>query len=253
MKQIIPFSKDLLFTTKISEITSISLEHNLKFEENDYITGEMLISGDYKITDASINRENFIFNIPFEINLDKKYNLNNVVIDIDDFYYEIINDEVLRINIDVLVDGIEMLDEIIEEEVEELELVRDDSLEDLEDEFVEVDEEDLERKDIMEESLVEVDVREESSDTEVFQEKEENPVAVDKPAIDSEKIRSLFDSFDDKDETFSTYHVYIVRKEDTVESIVTKYGVTKEDLIVYNNLEELKLGDKIIIPKIRNE
>ena len=38
MKQIIPFKKELLFKTKVSEITSISLEHNLSLKEADLIS-----------------------------------------------------------------------------------------------------------------------------------------------------------------------------------------------------------------------
>ena len=61
MKQIIPFKKELLFKTKISEITSISLENTLSLKENDLVSGEFHISGDYKMTEASINREKFYY------------------------------------------------------------------------------------------------------------------------------------------------------------------------------------------------
>ena len=37
--------------------------------------------------------------------------------------------------------------------------------------------------------------------------------------------------------------------EDTIDKILTKYGVTKEDLESYNNITEIKPGDKIIVPK----
>lgn len=271
MKQIIPFKRDLLFTTKISEITSISLEHNLKMESNDCIAGEMLISGDYKITDASVNREHFVFNIPFEITLDHRYNIDNAKVDIDDFYYEIINDEILRINIDVSIDGVEVVDdynlkeepeEVIEEPVDEPplneeELVREENevLEELENEFEVVTEKELEeekeRDEIMKEKVSEKE--EEMRIPDAFKAAVDDDVPPAANMIDGEKIRSLFDSFDDKDETFSTYHVYIVRNDDTLESIMNKYNVTKEDLCLYNNVDELKIGDKIIIPKLRNE
>ena len=35
MKQILPFVKDISFQTKINEITSIALEHNLKMENDN--------------------------------------------------------------------------------------------------------------------------------------------------------------------------------------------------------------------------
>ena len=45
-----------------------------------------------------------------------------------------------------------------------------------------------------------------------------------------------------------TYKVYIVKEEDTIEKIYEKYKVNRELLEKYNNLNEIKLGDKIIIP-----
>ena len=69
MKQIIPFKKELLFKTKVSEITSISLEHTLSLKEDDLISGEFIINGDYKMTEGSINREKFSFTLPFASNV----------------------------------------------------------------------------------------------------------------------------------------------------------------------------------------
>jgi hypothetical protein len=252
MKQIIPFTKDLLFKTKVTEITSISLEHNLQLGRSDLLTGEFMISGDYKITDVSVNRENFEYSIPFEITLDRKFDISNVSVDIDDFYYEIINNEVLRVNIDVLVDGIEVFNELegLKEEQEiELELVRegDDKVEGLGQNELKKEQE------VIDEERINVDFEEEFIDVPVFQEIETPPVAVSHSDISEEKIKSLFDSFDDRDETFSTYHVYIVRKDDTIETIMAKYNITKEELGLYNKLDELKIGDKMIVPTSRNE
>ena len=83
MRQIIPFKKDLLFKTKVSEITSISLEHSIAIKNSEKISGEFHITGDYKMTEASINRENFNFKIPFDIELDSKYIPSTLSIDID--------------------------------------------------------------------------------------------------------------------------------------------------------------------------
>lgn len=266
MKQVIPFSKDLFFKTKVSEITSISLEHNLKIEENN-VVGEMIVSGDYKINRVSDLSTDFSFNLPFEINLDQKYDSSKATIDIDDFYYEMIDDERLKVNIDVLVSGIELKEaELIEElipkaEIEEVVAVREDVKEEqISDESLEV------RNDIVQEAEIEeaLGIKEETKEEQInnefletrndtVQNAELEAETIKAPIIDGEKIRSLFDSFDDKDETFSTYHVYIVRKDDTIDSLLTKYNVSKEDLAIYNNLEEFKIGDKIIIPKPANE
>ena len=278
MKKIIPFRKDILFKTKIYELTSISLEHTLKLEEADYISGEFIISGEYKITDASVNHEPFSYNIPFDIGLDAKYNVNNAKLEIDDFYYEIINSEVLRVNIDVLLDGIEMelQAEFVREEAanEDEGNEEDDSLEidvqvDPEEEFEEINFDDIadEFEPEVEEEIIEsrgdedvkldTHVSNETDRNDLFQEVDPKVEAVSSEVKEDsnagEKIRSLFDSMDDKDETFSTYHVHIVRDEDTIDVIMAKYSVGKEELELYNNVDEIKTGDKIIIPAASNE
>ena len=59
MKQTIPFVKDISFNSKIAEITSISLEHNLKMENDDSVVGTFIVSGKYKVNQISINEEEF--------------------------------------------------------------------------------------------------------------------------------------------------------------------------------------------------
>ena len=71
--------------------------------------------------------------------------------------------------------------------------------------------------------------------------------------VKTEDIKSLFDNIDDTNETYSTYKVCILRENETVEMIMQKYSVTKDILELYNNLSELKIGDKIIIPSLTNE
>ena len=103
MKNIIPFKKDVIFKTNLSEITSISLENTLSLE-NDTLKGEFIISGDYKVSDRSTTVEPFDIRLPFEISIDDKYDTKSATIDIDDFYYEIVNNNVLSVSIDVLID-----------------------------------------------------------------------------------------------------------------------------------------------------
>ena len=131
MKQIIPFKKELLFKTKVSEITSISLEHTLSLKNDDIISGEFIVSGDYKMTEASINKENFQFNLPFDIALDSRYNIDNIIIDIDNFYYEIVNNESLQVNIDVYIEGEKVIEQVKETKKEVLEesLIEDKTIE----------------------------------------------------------------------------------------------------------------------------
>lgn len=247
MKQIISFKKDIPFNTKIGEITSISLEHNLKMAEADHAVGEFIVSGDYKITDVSVNREPFSYTLPFDIALDTKYNINKAKIDIDDFYYEIINNQVLNVNIDVLIDGIEVLDDYnFEKEVVEMK-----------NDTVDINKTEIEAEDIKYIEKEEDDRHMDDSEVlDLFKEIEtpavdiaiESDAEVKETIVTGEKIKSLFDSFDDSNETFTTYRVHIVRETDTIDTIVTKYNITKEEIAAYNKIDDLKLGDKIVIP-----
>ena len=83
----------------------------------------------------------------------------------------------------------------------------------------------------------------------VFKEEENKKM----DTVKNEDIKSLFDNIDDTNETYSTYRVCILRENETVEMIMQKYSVTKDILELYNNLSELKIGDKIIIPSLTNE
>ena len=51
---------------------------------------------------------------------------------------------------------------------------------------------------------------------------------------------------------YYTYKVYIVRSGDTIENICNKYNTTLEELKLYNNIGELNVGDKIIIPQVND-
>lgn len=223
MKKIIPFKKDIIFQTNLAEIVSISLEHTLSVEEEHMIKGNFLIRGEYKMLETSVNTDPFSYDLPFVVDLDERYILDKSEVDIDDFYYEIINDNVLSVHIDVVIDGIEEK-EIKKEEVimEEKQLVREElPLEENNNEVVE------QKNEIKEEPKKE------------FQKDEKRCI--------EEEVSNIFNQVDSS-ETYKSYTIYIVRENDSIESIIEKYGVSKEQLEIYNDLSEIKLGDKIIIP-----
>lgn len=201
MKKIISVNKDLEFRNNLAEVTSISLEHDLKLE-NGNISGDLLIAGSYKMNDTSINVENFDFKIPIDIEISERYNLDKLTIDIDDFFYEVIDNSSLKVAIDIALDNIEEIKEEIKEEV--------------------------------------IDVK-----PFPMLEAEEDRMEVN-------DVKSLFDTFDESTETYATYKVCIVKEGDTTESILLKYNVTKELLEQYNDLSELKIGDKLIIPNAKS-
>ena len=105
MRKIIPFKKQFSFKTNVSEITSISLENTLHNNDKE-IEGELIITGTYKITETSTQVDKFEFKIPINIEIDPKYDTENMKIDINDFYYEIINNTILEVNIERIIDNI---------------------------------------------------------------------------------------------------------------------------------------------------
>ena len=49
------------------------------------------------------------------------------------------------------------------------------------------------------------------------------------------------------------YHIHIVQESDTLDSIIKKYDITLDYLKEYNDISEIKVGTKLIIPDIINE
>ena len=99
MRQTIPFKKDITFKTKIGEITAISLDNDLMLKGEDLISGNFYISGTYKMLETSTILENYSYKIPCEIAISEDYDTFDATVDIDDFYYEIIDDEILRVKV----------------------------------------------------------------------------------------------------------------------------------------------------------
>lgn len=306
MKKIISFEKKLDFPSMIGEVTAISLDHDLKFIDASTVSGEFTISGNYKLTEASRLEEKFEYHVPSDIILNEKLDLSTAKIEIDDFYYEIENDDIMICYIDVKIEGVEEIMEEPEEEeprdllleeshteiqqqehdepvvfheqtdskkvkkvddqVEEVELIQEithiPSSKELEERCAE-----LETSSVSKEEL-ETEMRDCDGDnkmegvtsvTMTTQEKEgmEEKAVSDidekleqesKEDSNTENVGSLFSSFKDSDETFATYSVYILRQEETIQTLIEKYNTTKEELEDYNDLSNLTIGTKIIIP-----
>lgn len=229
MKKVISFKKELPFKTNISEISSISLEHTIKEKENDLISGIFYVSGEYKMTETSINKESFNFEIPFDIALDSRYDTSKIKFDIDDFYYEIINTDTLKVNIDVYVDG---LNEIKEERCIEEETLDSIKVEKKEEVLPSMEEDNVEPTINIENVNKNININENTNINE---------------NINTNESVNLFDNISNT-ETYSTYYVYIVKDSDTIENILEEFKVTKEELSNYNDISNIKANDKLIIP-----
>ena len=224
MKQTIPFKKDITFKTKIGELTAISLDNDLTLKGEDLIVGNFYISGNYKMLEGSIEEESYSYKIPCEIAISSEYDTYDAVIDIDDFYYEIINDEVLRVNITVVISNLERKEIKEEQETKEVEVLTDED-----DRILSIND------DIA--NNIKLPLEEE------FEEIKE----IEKPRNVS-NFDKVKESAKNQDDTYITYKVYIYKEEDTIESVLEKYNITKDELTNYNNLEDIIPGSKIVIP-----
>ncbi len=223
MNKIIPFSKDITFNDNIGEITSIALDDVLSFKDKYTINGDLVVRGCHKYGDIE---EDFSYKIPVLISVDEKYETEKATISVDDFYYEIINDNILKVKIDLILDDLYYKED--ERNNVDLEIENHDKLNVLLDtEKIDID---FNKENIDENNLsINID-NSESKDT-----KNDN------------KITDLF-AENNSNKEYSIYRVYTVVDGDTIDSILDKYKVTKDDLEQYNDLTKLDIGTKLIIP-----
>ena len=239
MKKIVPFNNVLTIDTDVCEITAISLEHEFKTEE-DAISGVFVISGEYKITDGQIDVDKFNFELPFDIALGCTYKLDTMIVDIDDFRYELIDRNKLKVNIDLYIDG-EVVDEAVDRETTDNDLNKETNQEFWLDSSEEESEEPANQVEIVDELK---NVREEEMN---------NPeVSIENVNVNNnenvlENEDQLFNGFNEE-EKYVTYRVYRVSDGDTVEKILEKYNITKDEFDKYNSSADIKVGDKLIIP-----
>lgn len=257
MKKKVAFQKEIEFPTMIGEVSAISLEHNLKFVDESSVEGELLLSGKYKLTEASRLEEDFSYKIPTEIALTEKLDLDTAKIEITDFYYEIANEDTMVCNIELLIDGVEVveLEETSEdnEEIEKMNREMDrecdgDSKETKEIELPKIEKE--ESAQIIEEKETETEVLENKRE-EKKEEIEKMETVKKEEKIEVEKeVKSLFANIADDQETYGTFLVYIVRQNESINSIIEKYNTSVEEIEKYNDLNDLSIGTKLIIPII---
>lgn len=273
MKKLVPFTKEIEFKTMISKVTSISLEHTLRVEKDNLISGYFILEGTYKMTQASQIDEEFSYKIPVDIELDEKYDTSNITLDIDDFTYEVIDEEKMRLNITLCIDNIEEKEVVlpVEDVIEDFDTLE---LEDknsgnreskndgvLDDLFLDTSKKvPLEfdsKKEIVEEeseqnnndnTTINNAESVETSNELIYENNTSNNNDTNKPQMVNNNVSSIFSSFKDNIETYKTYSVYIMKEEDTIDVVLQKYGVTREELEEYNDMSDIKTGSKIIVP-----
>ena len=223
MKSVIPFTKNLEFSTKISEITSISLEREFTLE-NEEIKGFLYVTGEYKSHDISANVLPFSYKIPFTIEVPENIKKDDLTLEITDFAYDIQSEKEITVNVEL-----ELCYSLEEKEEEEKEVLSVNS-----DEMIAMMEE------IKEEELPKIEPAVQKEEI-----KEEPKQSIEEERNESEDviINTVIE-----DEEYTTYHIHIVKEGETVESICALYHADLNLIKMYNDTDNLVMGSKIIIP-----
>lgn len=215
MNEVFTLEREFLFKTNIYEITSISVEQNYDIDES-IIKGDFIISGSYRLHEISINKEDFIFKIPFKHELKSNINLDTIKLDINDFTYNFNNQDELEVHIEYIITAQESIKVFDDEEKLE--------------EFLNTENYDI------------VDLREE-----IPNEIKMPTITEEKPINEDINKDMIINSINDEDE-YVLYHVHTVTINDSIESITKKYNISINTLKEYNNIENLELNMKLIIP-----
>ena len=226
MNNIIEFKKDCIMKTFVAEITNISLTHDYKILE-DTIEGYFDLVGEYKVTKSSITTEEFSYTIPFTIALSSMIDKDTIDITISDFSYSVEKD-ILHLKMALSMDYEELtIDEHTSEFVDE-ELNKGEEVNSINEMLENINEE-----------------------KEPIKEEYHSELMLDDKLDEEETINKVLDVMPESG--YNKFKVYIMREEDTLESIMIKYNVKINDIKEYNDVENIKIGDKIVIPCLENE
>ena len=229
MNCIIPFTKEVKFDTNIAEILSISLEHEYTVNDAELL-GNFIITGEYKSHEVSVNRESFDFVLPFSVNLTNPIDTESVDFAIEDFTYELVDSNTLKVNIEYSVKALELeRNEEVFENVSE--------------------EEEQEATEIMEDALTQPMVEEQEENLEES-DREEGEVTVTSKEDMTHEENVILNAVNNSENEFVTYHIHLIKENETIESICTKYNVSSNVLEDYNDVKNLTAGEKLIIPEV---
>ncbi len=228
MSEAFVVERDFLFKDSIFEITSISVEHDEDINGSN-LEGDFIISGDYRLHEISINKEDFSFKLPFTHEIRSNINLDTVNLEITDFTYELNNNDELHVHIEYIVSGEQSLIEFADEKDLDEFLNKTDA------EVVDLTEDEPRFKEASKEEVLDIPAEDKKEEV-----KEEKPSEISTNNI----IGSI-----NADETYVKYHVHTVMQNDTLEGILDKYKITLTDLKKYNTFEALEVNMKLVIPE----
>lgn len=236
MSEAFVVERDFLFKDSIFEITSISVEHDEDINGSN-LEGDFIISGDYRLHEISINKEDFSFKLPFTHEIRSNVNLDTVNLEITDFTYELNNNDELHVHIEYIVSGEQSLIEFADEKDLDEFLNKTDA------EVVDLTEDEPRFKEVSKEEILNIPAEDSKKE-----EKEESKEEIKEDKTSEISTNNIIGSIN-ADETYVKYHVHTVMQNDTLEGILDKYKITLTDLKKYNNFEALEVNMKLVIPE----
>lgn len=250
----IPFESEIPFKTNISEVTKMSLEHDFNIND-EVVLGNFYVSGEYRSHELSVNVDPFNFTLPFSVDYPENLVEDSLEFNIEDFSYEIIKNNTLKVNIEYSLKGElkndELFERVDESELEsELAFIDDFIDRDYETDIEENEEKIIEELDEEEEIKKDDDVKVEECVLEVMPLKKEEIKNNEVDRLTEKEEKTIMETIKNSDDTFVTYHVHIMKESETLESVCSLYSVSQSLISEYNNIENITMGDKILIPKI---
>lgn len=232
MNCIVPFVKEVKFDSQLGDILSISLDHEYNVNKN-VILGNFIVSGTYKSHELSANALEFSYTLPFDLTLTTSIIEESLKFSIDNFTYEVLDGDILKVEIDYLVKATDDLsrdetddifEEVITDVTESIESIFDAQIPGLE------------------------EVREESTDLEV----EENKVVTEEAEVITEDRNkkseaTILNFASENEESFITYKMHIVKDGESLEGLCKLYGKSEIELSEYNQKSNYEVGDKILV------